>query len=126
MRRFARHLPWMLLTMTALAACERRAEVAFAPFRQVMLSAGKGFTDLPLGTPLSAFGTRFGNPDQVGALAGDFYAAELIYRTQGLHFRFEMLPACVQGLQRAGRVVEGLGELRRPGEFLAHHPECAD
>ncbi len=126
MRRFARHLLLTLLTLPVLAACARRAEVAFAPFQQAMFSAGQGFADLPLGTPLSAFGTRFGNPDLVGAIAGDFHAAELIYRTQALHFRFEMLPACVQGLQHAGRVVDGLGELRRPGEFLAHHPECAD
>lgn len=126
LRHIVKATSWLIVLPLALAACTQRSDPAFAPLQQATLASGRGFAELPLGTTLAQFAGRFGKPDRIGAIAGDIYAADLIYEVPALTFRFQILPACVQALQHDGRAVELLAGLRKPSEFLGQHPSCAD
>lgn len=113
-------VPGLLL----LQSCSRSAGSPFAPYEHAPIAAGTGLADLPLGSALSDAAARFGAPDQVAAVAGDTYFAEMIYRGAGMVLRFDILPDCVQVLSGAGRVVEGLMHLRKPDAFFSEFPAC--
>ena len=118
--------PLLLLSVLLLEACSKPFGPGkqFAPFENAAVAAGRGFAELPLGSALADVAARLGAPDQVAAVAGDQYYAEMLYHAPGVTLRFDILPDCVNALQSAGRVAEGLMRLRKPESFFADFPAC--
>ncbi|HSL68880.1 MAG TPA: hypothetical protein VK864_01495 [Longimicrobiales bacterium] len=109
-----------LLSLAAIAGCERAPRSPLAEIAKEPLQAGVGLGELKLmQTTLGAFTRKFGATESV--VTSDQTGAKIDFMKAGLAFLFRGDPACVQGLSEHVATASAQPDING---FLLQNPGC--